>query len=743
MQTSKVGGSEESAVREYHFSGHRVVLARYELWYGEQLLPLTVRVFDTLAVLINHRDRIVSKEELLRRVWPDTAVSEDSLTQCISLLRKALGDDPAQPKVITTIARRGYRFIAPIDEIVWNASATETDYSELQTTPAESREAAHVTPVRNEASHATSLSTNRWLIPAGGMVATLILGIILARIFFSRPESHLFSFPIRFTLKAPESTSFASSGILSPNGKYLAFIAQDQESGRSRVWIRTLDSIQPRTIAGTDGASRPFWSPDSSALAFFADGKLEKISIANGESVRVISGVGAASSGGSWSSSGVIIFSSQRSGLYSVPASGGTPASLTILNARDLEVAHRSPQFLPDGEHYIYLVVSPRTEKAGTYLGALHSPKSMRIIDVPAVYAAPGYLIYVRDDLLLASRFNIADPQARSSPSLIEGAIMSSPLANNPSAIDFGLSVSNNNLLAVTLPVGVPQLKILDRTGREAEAVDMPVPVHNPSLAPDQKQVLVGGRTADHGIWLVDLNRGVSTRMSTDGMRPLWSADGTQVIYSSDRIAGMSDLYIKHFNGPADDKLVLRNSENKIPNDWSPDGRYVVYQGALTNPGKKMGLWLLPLDGSQPRPLLNSAFSEAQAQISPDGKWIAYSSDETGAWEVYIQSFPLLGKKRIVSVGGGAEPHWRHDGKELFYLSISCNLMAVRMSAGDPVAKPRLLFKAPVLAVTNVLRNQYAVSSDGQRFVFGSVEKSPKDDSIMILANWDASVHPY
>ncbi len=736
MQATHVGSSEESVIREYRFNGYRMDLAKYELWHGDQLLPVTTRVFDTLAVLISHRDRAVSKEELLRLVWPDTTVSEDSLTQSISLLRRALGDDPTHPKVISTLARRGYKFIAPVEEIWQSEPARETG----PTTPAESTGlpfSSSPSPVLPGDTPLTALPSPRlwlWVICAVGML-TFASGILLARFWLARPQTQSAPTPLRFTLMAPETTNFSSGGILSPNGQYLAFVAQDQDSGRTRLWIRSLDAIQPRTLTGTDGASRPFWSPDSTALAFFADGKLKRASVSNDEPVRVIASTATSSSGGSWSSQGVIIFANQRSGLYSVPAAGGTPARLTVLKATEQEVAHRSPQFLPDGEHFLFLNVSAHVEKAGTYLGSLHSDKRVRLIDVPAVYGSPGYLIYVRDHLLMAARFDVARPETRSSPMTIAGTTMSSPLANDSSVMDFGVSASNNGLVALTLPVGVPQLRILDRTGRETEVVDMPVPVHNPSLSPDQKQVLVGSRESDHGVWLVDLDRSVSTRVSSDGMRPLWSANGSEVLYSSDRLAGTSDLYIKHFKDSNDDKLVLRTSENKIPNDWSPDGQYVVYQGASTTP-EKLGLWLLPLSGGSPRRLLNSPFNEAQGQISSDGKWIAYSSDETGRWEVYIQSFPAPGQKRIVSVGGGAEPHWRRDGKELFYLSVDRDLMVVSMSAGDPVGKPRALFKAPVLPVTNVLRNQYAVTNEGQQFIFGSMGKSSKDDSIMVMTNW-------
>jgi Tol biopolymer transport system component len=282
----------------------------------------------------------------------------------------------------------------------------------------------------------------------------------------------------------------------------------------------------------------------------------------------------------------------------------------------------------------------------------------------------------------------------------------------------------------------MPQLKWFNRSGHELDAIDTPAPVLYPALSPDGKQLLVGGRDVDHGIWLVDVSRGVSTRIIWDGMSPLWSPDGAQIAFSADR-AGANSLFTRPATRYTADTLVLRTGHNKILNDWSPDGRYILYTDL--SPEAKNELWILPMFGDhKPRPFLQTPFDEAQGQISPDGHWVAYASDESGAWEVYLDSFPESSGKRILSIDGGVEPHWRKDGKELFYLSPDRNLMAVSITLGSSpkIERPKALFRAPLLPVPNILSNQLAVSADGQRFLIGSVGRTNGYEQITVLSSW-------
>jgi Tol biopolymer transport system component len=434
----------------------------------------------------------------------------------------------------------------------------------------------------------------------------------------------------------------------------------------------------------------------------------------------------------------VVLFALGRSGLYSVPESGGTPVPVTTLNSKEQEVAHRWPQFLPDGEHFLYFVVSAKPDRTGTYLGSLQSKQAERLLDVPAIFAAPGYLVYTRDHLLMAQAFDPARPRVRQAAMVIGETAFPAESIDGNGLSAARVSLSANGLLAYTSSDGMSQLKWFDRSGHELAAIDTPVPVPlvDPLLSPDQKQCLVASGNLAHGVWLVDLSRGVSTRIVADGMRPLWSPDGSQVAFSADR-GGLNSFFTKATNGSDKESLRLSTGYTKALNDWSPDGRYILYTRIV--PDSKNELWILPLFGDQkPRPYLQGPFNEMQGQISPDGHWVAYSSDESGIWEAYLQSFPEPGGKRILSVEGGMEPHWRKDGKELFYLARDRNLMAVSidLSSQPKIERPHVLFRAPVPPLSRILSNQFAVSTDGQRFLFGPMESTSKEEQLTVLSSW-------
>jgi len=718
--------TDRAIVREFIFGEYRLDVAAYQLWRGDSPITLTPKAFDTLAVLIQYRDRAVSKDELLGTVWPDSSVSEDSLTQSISVLRKALADDPARPMLIATIARRGYRFIAPVIEV--EPSSPDAEVSRLGLPEPRSVPGPPPVPRRRKS----------WVPWAGGALlgGLVVWGLAaMAPLVFSRKAPAPEGAPaLRFSITAPEETSIVSGGILSPDGKYMALLAEEKRSGTTQMWLRSMNRGQYRRIAGTEGATRPFWSPDSRFIGFFAGGKLKRVGTED-QTAQAIASAGTNTSGGTWGASGLIVFAHQRSRLYSVPESGGELTPVTNLNSAEQEVAHRWPQFLPDGEHFLYFNESAKPERTGTYLGSLHSKTTDRLLNVPALFAQPGYLVYTRDGLLMAETFDLAHPRSRHSSRVIGGTAFPAGMIDEITLSASNVSVSANGLLAYTSSDGMPQMKWFDRSGRETGAVDMPTPMHSPVLSPDQKQVLAVGRNLEHGVWIVDLPRGVSTRIESDGMGPLWSPDGTRIAFSADR-AGASTIFVKPASG-TNDTLLLRSPSNKSLDDWSPDGRFLLFTNGSRE--TKLDLWTLPMEGDQkPSPFLKTPANEVQGQFSPDQHWVAYTSDESGTWEVYLESFPATGREWVVSIGGGAEPHWRKDGKELFYLSAGRNLMAVSITLGASplIERPHVLFRAPVLSTSNIFRDQYAVSSDGQRFLVGSVDKASKQDPITVLSAW-------
>jgi len=735
-------------VREYVFDDYRMDVEAYQLWRGDHLITLTPKSFDVLAVLIEHHDRAVSKDELLRSVWPDCSVTEDSLTQTISILRKALGDDTAHPKHIATIARRGYRFIAPVVEVPADPQFADSESnaaldspSPASSSPAELRASSRgiigfgTRPYFRQKNHGFT-GSKYWL---GGAllvaVTVLVIRVVAPQSFSLHRAVRVEVPPMRFSIGAPKGTSRISGGVLSPDGRYMLLLAENDRLGVAEIWLQTLASGQAGPIPGTEGASRPFWSPDSQFIGFSAGGQLKRVGV-NNQAVQLITSAGTDTSGGSWSSKGVVLFALGRSGLYSVPESGGTPVPVTTLNSKEQEVAHRWPQFLPDGEHFLYFVVSAKPDRTGTYLGSLQSKQAERLLDVPAIFAAPGYLVYTRDHLLMAQAFDPARPRVRQAAMVIGETAFPAESIDENALSAAKVSLSANGLLAYTSSDGMPQLKWFDRSGRELAAIDMPAPMISPVFSPDQKQLLITSRSLAHGLWLVDLSRGVSTRIIADGITPLWSPDGSQVAFSADR-GGINSIFTRAANGSDKESLRLSTGYSKALNDWSPDGRYILYTHIV--PDSKNELWILPLFGDQrPRPYLRGPFNEIQGQISPDGHWVAYSSDESGTWEVYLQSFPEPGGKRILSIKGGMEPHWRKDGKELFYLAPDRNLMAVSINLSSPpvIERPHVLFRVPV-TVYNIHSPQLAASADGQRFLIGSMDRATKEkDEFTLLSSW-------
>jgi Tol biopolymer transport system component/DNA-binding winged helix-turn-helix (wHTH) protein len=731
-----------AGVRGYTFGPFRVDLASYQFWRGNDLLAITPKAFDTLIVLIANRNRVVGKDELMSLLWPESFVSEDSLTQSVSVLRRALGDDPNQPQFIATSARHGYRFIAVVQESAADHEPETAAVSPVSPPSSASARTAPAPGVEQPPPAARALRSRvrpMWIaVPAA--FAILLTGFVAMRTASVAPEALPGRGPLRFTQEAPVGTALVSGGVLSPDGRYVAFVAQDNRSGTHQLWIRALDAPEPRALPGTDGAARPFWSPDGQRLGFFSSGKLRHVGLDAQPPTAIASTDSTTEGGGSWSAGGVILFTVLRSGLYSVPATGGPVTPATKLDQSTQEVAHRWPQFLPDGRHFLFFVDSVRPDRVGTYLGSLDSPDKVRVIDVPAVYAQDNYLVYIRDRGLTAQRFDVGQARLVGPPTAVAGNAVT-PTTTNGAVVS-----AADKLMAFGVSRATEQFEWFSRSGQRMGSIDTPTALRNPAVSPDSRQLLAASNTdPEHkGLWIIDLERGGLTRIASDGMRPFWSPDGQRIAFTSDRSAGVADLYTRSTSArDGEEQALLRTAENKFICDWSPDGRYIVYDSV--NAGTKSDLWLLPLLGDRtPMPYLVTPNNELDAQISPDGRWIAYTSDESGSWEVYVQSFPVAGRKQIVSTAGGIEPRWRHDGRELFYLATDRNLMSVDIKAdADAIrsGRPQALFRAAVPSL-NVFINWYAVTADGQRFVINTAAGKGNEQPITVLVNWSAGLKP-
>jgi len=546
---------------------------------------------------------------------------------------------------------------------------------------------------------------------------------------------------MRFFISPTEQASFSVSAI-SPDGRRLVISVRDS-SGKTLLWLRSLDSLTLQPLPGTENAAFPFWSPDSHFIGFFAGSKLKKIDVSGGPPQALCD----ASTGGgaAWNRDGVIIFTPDISNsLYRVSASGGVPTPITTLDESRQEVSHKYPQFLPDGRHFLYQAQSAQAENTAIYVGALDSKENKRLVSAraKAAYAPPGYLLFLRERTLMAQPFDADKLLLRGEPF---------PLAEQVSVNTvLGLanfSVSDNGVLTyMTGRFAAGQPALFDRGGKLLSSVGPMGEYFNIFFSPDEKRVAAAITDAQSGtrdVWLVDIVRGTPTRFTFDPAEdflPIWSPDGSRIVFASDR-DGPGNLYQKSASGAGNEEELLKTNERKWPADWSRDGRFVIYTNLSQK--TKLDLWVLPVTGEQkPTPFLQSSFNEDYARFSPDGRLVAYASDESGKFEVYVQTFPASGGKWLVSTNGGVQPRWRRDGKELFYIAPDKKLMAVDVKLETSTFEagvPRALFQTRVVSYPNP-RNVYEVSADGQRFLIITPLEEATSTPITVVVNWNADL---
>jgi len=392
------------------------------------------------------------------------------------------------------------------------------------------------------------------------------------------------------------------------------------------------------------------------------------------------------------------------------------------------------PSFLPDGRHYLFDVRSANPAVAGVYIGDLDSNERTRLLDgdnTAAIFAQPGYLLYIRDNTLMAQEF---DQDAR----VLRGSAVAiaSDIARPSSTNEAVVSVSSDGLLSVGGGPPPRSLVWYERDGRRSTLITAPVSLFNPQLLPTGTQLLAGSADSQrNGLWLVDLERGTPSRMIPGAGISVASPDGRQIAFASGR--GLQDIYLRRFGASNGDELIVSSPEALVLDDWSKNDELVY---ATSNARTKQDLWLLPIAGDRrPRPYLASPDSEMQGKVSPDGQWIAYASDESGRWDVYIDRFPNPGGART-ALGRGAQPQWRNDGRELFFVGPDNTLMAVDVAPGPDltIGAPRPLFRAPMPGNLDDFRNQYVVAKDGKRFLIVTVADNEPLQAIQVIFNWTA-----
>jgi serine/threonine protein kinase len=530
----------------------------------------------------------------------------------------------------------------------------------------------------------------------------------------------------------------AISMAVSPDGLKLVFVATNQS--QTQLFLRSFDSVNAQPLAGTDGAVYPFWAPDSRSVGFFAQNKLKRIDLPS-NTVQVLTST-STGRGGTWNQSGQILFARTLNGPISViPAAGGSTVEVTHLDL-PRQSGHVFPYFLPDGRHFLFYVLG-NPENRGVYWGDLESKETARLFDsdTAAVYSQLGYLLFIRQGTVFARRFEPAKRQLVGDPfSLAEQAAVN--LAFAVGAVSAGA-----NVVAYRTGGGAANrtLMWLDRAGKQVGIVAQPdalAPL-NLELSPDQARVAFDRITSgNRDIWMLEPARQITTRFTFDpaqDIAPVWSPDGSRIVFSSNRV-GVYNLYWKSASGVGGEELLLESPQTKIPLDWSQDGRFLIYR--VSDPKNGFDLWVLPISGDRkPFPFVATSFDERDAQFSPDGRWVAYQSNESGRFDIYVQPFPGPGGKWQVSNAGGIQPRWQRDGKALFYISAEGKLMSVSVEAAFTTqtfkaATPVELFVTRILGL-NGQRQQYSVSKDGLQFLINVPAESASVAPITVVLNWN------
>ena len=583
---------------------------------------------------------------------------------------------------------------------------------------------------------AAAPSRTRRVLPwAAAGVLAVILAATLGVLVMRRPAP---ARVVRFDITAPEALSEVGAPKLSPDGRAIAFNATDAK-GVTQIWLRSLDDLEPRPLPGTDGATRPFWSPDSRYLGFVAGGKLKKVPLAGGPPQTLADTP--TGSDGSWSTTGMILFDGQSNDpILKVPATGGTPQPAVSADASSGVTSVAWPQFLPDGKHFLYVADATGGGQRHLMVASLdgkEAPRKLLEVESLVQYAPPGYLLYVRESSLLAQPFDPVACEARGE---------AVPLAEQLGTTSVGLadfSASDNGTLVYRSGwTARRRLVWVDRSGAEQGDADEPAVYREMSLAPDGRRLAVtitDSRSDNSDIWLRDLERGVTSRFTFDAARdfaPVWSPDGATIVFTSTR-DDTTALYTKSALGGGSPTLLFKSEGALSAQDWSRDGRFIL----LNRMGETTGfdIWALAVSGpdaGKATPLVESQFTEVRPAFSPDGRWFVYQSNESGRYEIYVQPFSGPGGKWQVSTDGGEEPIWSGDGKEILYLTPGGKLMAVPVTTGVTFTAGRPTPLLSVRLAPIVIRNRWVASRDGRRFLFLEPEGAARTVPMTVVMNW-------
>ena len=702
-----------------------------------QPVALTPKAFDLLLLLAENPGRLLTKEQMMQAVWRDTAVEESNLSYHVFAIRKVLGDTAGNGQLIETVKRTGYRFTAAVTRL--NGSVNP----------------ASASPVSDAGSAGSVPETRRNNRVVWRPAAWFLAGVLIAgggAVLFNMRQTDALPRSTRMEISPGVRLAEASAFAISPDGRLLVYAGTDAD-GVTRLWLRDLDG-SPRPLLGTEtalGALTPpmFWSPDSRTIAFDAAGQLKRFDLRDGATRTVCSLPGLAV-GGSENVDGVVIVGQPNGGLYR--CSDGRSSELTRLDPSNGETAHAFPWFLPDGRHFLYVRIARKApEGSGVYIGSLDdgpdAPRRERLLAsgfgaayVPMKGTSIGNVIFLRDTTLLAQAFDERSLRLRG-----DEIQLASPVG---SFLDGGFfSVSANDVIAFRPPDRF-QLTWLNREGQRTGTVGKIGRYSKLDISPDDSSVAVSretvGSNIDQDVWIFGISRDTEKRVTFGSLledAPVYLGNGERLVFT---ISGdVGTLFEEGVDGPPNPRLLLgKNLHHKIPTSASRDGTVLLFT-ELSMSRSRSDVWALPLTGGgKAFPLIQGELDQDQAQLSPDGRLVAYASNDSGKYEVLVRRFkepgasPYDPQTTPVSNGGGNTPRWGRGGRELYFITADGQVMVADVNAGVNITagEPRVLFRLPGT------HGDWDVVSDGSRFLIALPAGADASSPFQMLTSHLASL---
>jgi serine/threonine-protein kinase len=742
----------------YEFGPFRLDASAPLLLRSGDLVPLPPKALDVLVVLVDKRGTLVSRDELVSAVWPDTFVEESNLGHHISLLRKTLGNVENGQPYIETISKRGYRFTGPVRQAAVDVQLPNGDSPPAPVLQALS-EVVPVEPSVMSSDGATTIPSIPSNVaiptharPLRGVMAGALLGVVLASAvgWFVLRSRDVAPIVAQFTVALPPgevlvTPGYTSAAVLSPDSTRLVYASS--RGGQRQLYLRSFSELEAKPIPGTRGAMSPFFSPDGQWVGFWQASKLKKIALAGGDPVTICdSGL---VFGARWGSDDNILFVRRPSeGIVSVPASGGDPKIVAAVDRGKGESRFLSPVLLPGGDAMLFTVNKDSIESlhdANIVVQSLKTGERKVLIEggMAALYSPSGHLVYGWAGALFAAPFDLKRLAITGAAVSVKQGVFVSPV---PWAAHFDLS--SNGSLAYVPGAGVTGKRLPVWVDRDGNAQALPLPPRaylHPRISPDGRHVAMEVESPGHDLFTYDLTRSVLTQVTFDAgnHRPVWTPDGKRLTFNNGR-TGRQIMWSIPVDRSGPEERLTSIGVGHHPSSWSPDGRVLAFDSDDDSGAGDVGVLELDRD-RKPRPFAATRFVEGSPKFSPDGRWIAYSSNESGRNEIYAQAYPGPGPKLQISIGGGTDPVWARDGKELFYRNGD-NMMVVEIRLQPSLApgKPRVLWTGPYArglssqcSPAGTTNSNYDVTPDGQRFLMIQEEEDGLiATQIHVLPNW-------